>query len=504
MKPPTLEDRTSGVLLHVTSLPGPFFNGDLGASARRFVDFLSKTDQRWWQVLPINPIGLGDSPYSTTCTLAYEPLLLGLDGFVRDGLVKRRALASPPRGASRSVDYRRARRFRQTYWRQAFEAFCGQAGRSLRRAFNKFCRQTGWLDDFTLFHALSDHYGGKPWSTWPDELVRRRPAALRKARTEFAESIEYLAFLQFMFHRQWQDLRQYSRDRGVGILGDVPIFVDYASADVWANQDLFWLGKDRRPTYVSGAPPDAFNRNGQLWGHALYRWDVMKRRGFKWWVDRLRHALSLFDAVRLDHFIGFHNYWQVSGTARTAKGGKWVRAAGAQLFSKLQSELGALPFVAEDLGQATPEVWALRDRFGFPGMRVLQFGFNREDGGDYHMPHRCERNNVVYTGTHDNDTTVGWFRSLARQGQGHRRENIRRLLGNHGREVHWDFIRLAMTSVSNVAIFPVQDLLGLGASARMNTPGVAKGNWRWRLAEGDLDGDIARRLRELTRISGRV
>lgn len=499
-----MHSRCSGLLCHVTSLPGPYFNGDLGAASRSFVDFLASTGQRWWQVLPINPIGLGNSPYSTTSTLAFEPLLLDLDGLVCDGLLKRRALEAPTRGTSSRVDYRRAFRFRQRYWLEAFDAFRGAPGRPMRRAFAKFRRETAWLDDYALFQALSDKFGGKPWSSWPEDLVRRKPAVLRSARQELSEPIEYLVFLQFVFHRQWRDLHQYCRERGVGILGDVPIFVDFDSADVWVHQDLFWIGKDRRPTYVSGAPPDSFNRNGQLWGHALYRWDVMKRRGFTWWVDRLRHALSLFDAVRLDHFIGFHNYWQVSGNARTARRGKWVGAAGGALFERLQVDLGELPFVAEDLGQATPEVWALRDRFDFPGMRVLQFGFNRTDGGDYHMPHQFERNSVVYTGTHDNDTTVGWYRSLGSQGQKNRRENARRFFGGGGKDVHWDFIRLAMTSVADVAMIPVQDLLGLGASARMNTPGVADGNWRWRLDADQLDDAVAQRLLELTQISGRA
>lgn len=491
--------------MHVTSLPGPYFNGDLGNATKGFVEFLSRCGTTWWQVLPVNPIGPGNSPYSTTSTFAYEPLLIGLEPLVRLGLLRRKDIAHPTCGDATKVDYRKARRFREGLWQKAYATFRSNRGklRSLSQSYGRFKREMSWLADYTLFEALASCFGTTNWATWPKDLVERKPAALRRARSELAENLDYLSFLQFLFHCQWKDLRTVCHEKGIGILGDMPIFVGYESADVWANQKLFWLRKDGRPQYVSGAPPDSFNRSGQLWGHALYRWDAMEESGFRWWVERSRQALALFDAVRLDHFIGFHRYWRVAGGARTALRGKWVRARGQKLFEKLSSEFGELPFIAEDLGQVTPAVWALRDHYEFPGMRVLHFGFNSEDGNDYHMPHQFDRNCVVYTGTHDNDTSSGWFRSLSRGGQRKKREVVKRFLATNGKEIHWDLIRCAMTSVANVAIVPAQDLLGLGSSARMNTPGVAEGNWRWRLKDGDLGTRITRQLEEIVRVTGR-
>lgn len=486
-EPPSLARRASGVLLHPTSLPGPGEWGDLGPEAFRFADFLAEAGQRWWQMLPIGPVGAADSPYLSSSSFAGDPRLVSLEALARDGLLPR---------AQRSGS-------REAWLRYAFERFRSRP-RALSElaAFRNRCRH--WLPDYALFEALRNAYRGATWTAWQAPLRDRHPRALARARRALATEIRFHEFVQYAFERQWAALRAHCADRGIGLIGDVPIFVSHDSADVWAHPEIFRLDARGRPQVVAGVPPDYFSRTGQLWGNPLYRWEVLRRRGYDWWLARLRAAFARFDAVRLDHFIGFHRYWEVPAGARTAVHGRWRPGPGAPFFEAVFRSLGRVQLIAEDLGRITPEVEALRDRFGLPGMRVLQFAFGSDPGSERYRPHRYPRNCVVYTGTHDNDTLVGWFRGASAPHVARERAFALRYAASDGREVHWDFIRLAWSSVANTAIVPAQDLLGLGSEARMNTPGVPTGNWRWRLRPRQLGPPIARRLRELTETYGRL
>jgi 4-alpha-glucanotransferase len=507
----TLDRRAGGILLHLTSLPGPYGTGDLGPASRDVARFLAESGQGWWQMLPIGPPGGGDSPYSATSSFAGSPLLVSLDDLVPLGLLRRDDL-HPPTALSRGrIDYRGAAAFRDSRLRLAAERFFAGKARE-RREFDAFRRrESRWIEDDALFHALKDAHGGGGWLRWPAPLRRRERGALAEARRALAAEIRYRAFVQYLFACQWDRFRGELRERNVGLIGDVPIFVSHDSADVWVHQDIFRLDRDGRPEVVAGVPPDYFSRTGQRWGNPVYRWDVLKRRGYDWWLDRLDHALARFDVVRLDHFIGFHRTWVVPARAKTALRGIWAPGPGASFFEAARNRLGGLPFIAEDLGLVTPEVLALRDRFSLPGIRVLQFGFRDGDGGEYHRPHRHPPRSVAYTGTHDNDTVVGWFRgkgagSSTRTPEEVRRERafLTRYLGGRPREIHWAMIRLAWGSPADTAIVPVQDLLGLGSAARMNRPGTAQGNWQWRLADGALDRRLAHRLAELSETFSRT
>jgi 4-alpha-glucanotransferase len=494
---PRLGTRASGVLLHPTSLPGPHGSGDLGPEAHRFVDFLARARQRWWQMLPVVPPGAGNSPYQSISAFAGSPLLISLDGLVRRGLLKRHELVSESRLEPGRVRYPAVRRFRERALRIAFERF--EVRRSRQRGFEAFCaRSRDWLDDFALFRALRDAHGGVPWTAWEPELRTRRASALARARHSLSSRIRYHQFVQLEFHRQWSALRRHCGERGVSLIGDLPIFVAHNSADVWAHQELFRLDRNGRRSVQAGVPPDYFSATGQLWGNPIYRWDAMRARGYDWWLARLRTELARFDAVRLDHFIGFQNYWEVPRRARTARNGRWVLGPGAHFFGHVFRTLGKLQLIAEDLGVVTPQVEALRDRFSLPGMKVLHFAFAPQ--AEASRPHHFQRNAVVYTGTHDNDTTRGWFRSLDRE----QRELVRTYLDSNGRQVHWDLIRLAWLSPPHTAIVPAQDLLGLGASARMNRPARPSGNWAWRVSAGALAEPLAERLGDLTSLYGRA
>lgn len=497
------QDRSSGILAHLTSLPGPHGCGDLGPPAHEFVAYLAQAGQRWWQTLPVGPPGRGDSPYDGQSSFAGSALLLSLQDLVNDGLLSADELTPPPALAQGKVKYNPTRRFREEKLRLAHSRFIRQK-RHLRADYERFRERTAdWLPDYCLFRVLRDHIG-KPWTEWDPELRRRDPHALGKARSEHISHIQYHEFIQYSFDRQWSALRTTCRGLGVRLLGDVPIYVAHDTAEVWANPQLFHLDSGGECTVVSGVPPDAFSKTGQLWGNPLYRWESLQETDFAWWVARLRASLSRFDAVRLDHFIGFHRYWEVPARARTARRGRFVPVPGRQLFAALKRELGGLPFVAEDLGRVTPEVRQLLNDLGLPGMRVLQFAFDGGDGREY-LPHRYDRRTVVYTGTHDNDTTLGWYRELERTRDlrtkpalKQRRDRLLQYLGTDGTEIHWDLIRLALGSVANTAIIPLQDVLGLGSSARMNVPGTPTGNWSWRLQPGQLSPEIAERLAKLT------
>jgi 4-alpha-glucanotransferase len=502
--------RTSGILLHPTSLPGGSGIGALGAPAHRFAAWLADAGQSLWQVLPLGPTGYGDSPYQCFSAFGGNPLLVDLDLLAAEGLLGE-GEARGPAGDEERVDYGAVIDFKLPALARAADAFREKAPPAERLAFAEFCAaNAAWLDDLAHFLALKAAHGGRPWVEWETALAGRQPEAMVGSRRELAREVEDRQVAQYLFFRQWAALRARCAALGVRVMGDVPIFVAHDSADVWAHPELFALGADGRPLVQAGVPPDYFSATGQLWGNPIYRWDVMARDGFAWWTARFRSALQLFDLVRLDHFRGFEAYWEVPGEDETAENGAWVKGPGRALFDALTRTLGPLPIVAENLGVITPEVEALRGRYAFPGMAVLQFAFGGDALTNTFLPHHYTRDLVVYTGTHDNDTTVGWWtagvgdttRSAAEvQAE---RDFAAAYLGSDGREIHWDFVRAAQASVADTAIVPLQDVLGLGGSARMNVPSREHGNWCWRFRDGDLTDARRDRLRGLAEIYGRV
>jgi 4-alpha-glucanotransferase len=503
--------RTSGILLHPTSLPGRFGIGELGPEALRFAEFLAAAGQRLWQVLPLGPTGYGDSPYQCFSAFAGNPLLVSLDLLEAEGLLMPADLADTPIFPETEVDYGPVIDFKRSALARAFSRFRDVAGPEQREAFERFSReQAAWLDDFALFMAVKSAHAGVAWTEWDREIAARRPEALEKWKREKADEIEATRFTQYLFFHQWAELRRHCHARHIRIMGDVPIFVAHDSADVWAHPELFQLDEAGRPTVVAGVPPDYFSSTGQLWGNPLYRGDELARTGYAWWIDRVRSTLSVVDLIRLDHFRGFEASWEIPASAPTAATGQWVKGPGAALFEALRGALRELPIVAENLGVITPEVEALRERFGFPGMAILQFAFGGDPQSSTFIPHNHTRDRVVYTGTHDNDTVLGWWTSGI--GDSTRtpeeveaeREFARRYMHSDGKEIHWDFIRTLLGSVAELAIVPLQDVLGLGSEARMNVPARPRGNWRWRFTAGALTPEIRQRLREMTETYGRV
>ncbi|MEI7643940.1 MAG: 4-alpha-glucanotransferase [Chloroflexales bacterium] len=496
--------RSSGILLHPTSLPGPWGIGDLGASAYRFVDFLAAAGQRLWQVLPLGPTGYGDSPYQCFSAFAGNPLLVSLDDLVDRGLLGQAEVEAAAEAAGGfgvdHVDYGRVIGFKLGLLRASYERMRDGTAIGLADDFEAFCvEHDAWLDDYALFMALKDAHGGASWNTWAPELRLRKAAALRHARKELAEPVMVQKYLQFLFFSQWTPLKAYANAHDIRIIGDAPIFVAYDSADVWANPKLFYLDAEGIPTVVAGVPPDYFSATGQLWGNPLYRWDRMAKDGYAWWIARLRQTFSIVDILRLDHFRGFEAYWEVPAAEETAINGTWVKGPGAALFAHLREALGELPIIAEDLGLITPEVHAMREAFGFPGMKVLQFAFGDSPANPY-LPHNYEPGCVVYSGTHDNNTTVGWFQEISAED----REAIRLYLGRDGSDIAWDFIRLALMSVADIAVVPLQDVLRIGSDGRMNTPGRPDGNWSWRFRAEALSDGLAFGVRLLTAAYGRI
>jgi 4-alpha-glucanotransferase len=494
--------RASGILLHITSLPGRFGIGDLGPEAYSFVDLLVETGQRWWQILPLNPTGYDNSPYQSYSSFAGNPLLISPEGLAEAGWLVADDLSDYPSLPSGHVDFEGVVTAKERILRRAFERF-----RVRRLDFDAFhAREASWLHDFSVYMALKEVHGGRPWYQWDPELAHRRPEALAEASHRLADVIFYHQFVQYAFDRQWRVLREACAARDVQFIGDVPIFVAWDSADVWARPDLFRLDDHGRPTVVAGVPPDYFSAEGQLWGNPLYRWEAHAAEGFAWWIARMRAAIQRVDLVRLDHFRGFEAYWEVPADAPTAATGRWVKAPGAALLNTLRTALGGLPIIAEDLGVITPEVEALRDDFGLPGMRILQFGFNTDPTADFNLPQRYINHCIAYTGTHDNDTIVGWFTTRhAHTTQPPEeieaeRAFALRYLGTGGTEIHWDMIRVLLASVADTVIFPLQDVLGLGSNARMNVPGTAVGNWTWRVEAGQLHKAIVDRLAEQTAV----
>lgn len=503
--------RRSGLLLHPTSLPGRFGIGDFGPAAYQFLDFLCRSGQRLWQVLPLGPTGYGNSPYQSPSAFAGNTLLISLEKLSEQGLLERSVL-SQTAFRQETLDFDSVMGHRHEVFQRAFDAFKLRAPSKLKEEYDAFCRSNqSWLPDFALFRAIKEEHRGIAWTHWEPRLITRNAGALKEWSEKLQNRIQQEYFLQFEFAKQWGDLRRYAADRSIQVIGDIPIFVAHDSADVWCNQDKFYLDAAGNPTVVAGVPPDYFSETGQLWGNPLYRWDLMKQEGYAWWLSRLKHSFQLYDLVRIDHFRGFEAYWEIPGDAPDARTGKWIPGPGADMFIKAHEVLGDLPVIAEDLGLITPEVEALRDGLGFPGMRVLQFGFGSTEGDRQFLPHNFVHNCIAYTGTHDNDTTAGWFHSAAGEGTTRTQDQVERerafvmaYLRCDGKEIEWDMIRAAWSSVADTAIAPMQDLLGLGSPARMNLPGTSVGNWIWRLRDGLMTDALADRLGELTSLYDRA
>lgn len=499
-------ERSAGVLLHPTSLPSRYGIGDLGDSAYHFVDFLAAARQRLWQLLPLGPTGYGDSPYQSFSTFAGNPLLISPDRLVSDGFLPAEAVEVIPDFPAHMVDYGPVIEYKQSLLRQAYQHFQADGDSPQHEAYEGFCRNTAyWLDDFAMFMALKDYHNeldGGVWNTWPTAIAKRQVRAMKQWSTQLATEIEIHKFQQFLFYKQWLELKAYANRQGIKIIGDVPIFVAYDSADVWAHPELFHLTKDGTPSVVAGVPPDYFSETGQRWGNPLYNWEKIAADNYSWWVQRIHMSLVQADIVRIDHFRGFEAYWEIPANEPTAVIGHWVKGPGAEIFEVIQAKLGELPIIAEDLGVITPEVEELRDRFDFPGMRILQFAFGGERNSSF-LPYNYDKNTVVYTGTHDNETTLGWYLNATED----ERDHVRRYLVSSGRDIVWDLIRLAYASTANMAIIPMQDLFVLGNEARMNYPGREGGWWRWRYTREMFSArasGIAMGLAELAHLYGRV
>ena len=498
-----LDRRRSGVLLHPTSLPGPHGSGDAGPGAYHFVDWLVAAGQTAWQVLPLNPIGPGHSPYAGVSAFAGSPLLIALEPLIESGWLAPIDVGEPAAFNARRIDYHRVVPWRMTRLRAAHAGFVARASGGRRTEFDDYCAaQAGWLDDYALFMALDDaqHARGSfaPWTQWDAPLARREPAALAAARAQHAEAISFWKFVQWCFDSQWAALKAYANDRGIVLVGDLPIFVSHHSADCWARPDLYLLDERFEPRVVAGVPPDYFSATGQRWGNPLYDWHAMQRDGYAWWIERVRRQTQLADLIRVDHFRGFAGCWEIPASCPTAVEGRWVPGPGAALFDALRAALGKPPLIAEDLGVITPDVVELRDRFGFPGMRILQFAFS-DDANHSFLPHNYVENCCVYTGTHDNDTTLGWWQSATERERAFAAEYV----GATDGEFHWAMMRAASASIARLAVFQMQDVLGLGSGHRMNTPGQLD-CWTWRFDWDMVGADSARRLARLTAAYGRA
>jgi 4-alpha-glucanotransferase len=497
-----MKRRGSGILLHITSLPSPHGIGDLGPSAYQFADFLARARQCYWQILPltpVHPVG-GNSPYFGRSAFAGNPLLISPELLARGGLLTDGEISSPPVSSASYVDFPAVISYKEKLFDRAFDRF---RKRNPDRDYQDFCsRNALWLEDYCRFVAIHSHFGGKAWGDWPPEVRDRGPEALKALDRELAPLLEREKFLQHTFFQQWSALKNYCNQRGVQIIGDLPIYVNYDSADLWMHPEIFKLDADKKPYVVSGVPPDYFSKTGQLWGNPIYRWDELRRTGFDWWIRRMEQNGHLCDLLRIDHFIGLAAYWEIPAQENTAINGKWVPAQGEEFLKTLYKKFPLFPLIAEDLGSVTPAVRELMEKFGLPGMKVLLFAFSGDTANPY-LPHNHIPHCILYTGTHDNNTVRGWF---DREASAEDKKNFFRYLGREvsAQEVSAEFIRLAMMSVADVVILPVQDLLGLGAESRMNTPSTTEGNWKWRLLPGQITPAQGERLRELTEIYGRA
>src|SRR5208337_865391 len=497
--------RSSGILLHPTSLPGAHGIGELGGEAHRFVDFLKDAGQRIWQVLPLGPTGYGVSPYQCFSAFAGSPLLINLDSLVKRGYLSSDDLGQQPKLPRDSVDFGTLIRWKLPLLRKAAENFRLSADSGEQAAYQAFCqRHSSWLEEFALFMALKEVHDYVMWTLWEPELALREPTALDKARRDLHEQIETNKFIQFEFDREWSDLKAHCGRNGIRVMGDVPIYVAQDSSDVWAEPGMFDLEPDGKPRVIAGVPPDYFSATGQCWGNPIYRWDIHAKTGFQWWIARFRRAFEMLDMIRLDHFRGFEAYYEIPGTETTAVNGKWVKGPGAALFEAVGTALENLSILAEDLGVITPEVTGLRNRFGFPGMAILQFAFGKDPQAPDFKPHNYPRHRVAYTGTHDNDTVVGWWNSTGAADSTRTPEDVekemefaKRYLDTDGTDIHWVMIRTLMASVADTVIFPLQDVLGIGSEGRMNLPGTPSGNWHWRYRTEELTVGIGTRLRQL-------
>ena len=494
-------ERSGGILLHPTSLPGPYGIGDLGPQAYRFVDWLASTGCKLWQVLPLGPTGYGDSPYQCFSAFAGNPYLISVDLLLRDGLLTPDDLRDKPDFPASSVDYGWIIPWKLDLLQKAFSRFLS-APDDLRREFDYFCAENAsWLDDYALFMAIKEAHGGGAWNGWQKSIRTRKPSAMDKARKEFTDDIRRHSFYQFLFFRQWHDLRKYANDKDIKIIGDIPIFIAYDSADAWSNPDLFFLDEDSLPTVVAGVPPDYFSPTGQLWGNPLYRWDAHQETGYAWWIERFRAVLKMVDIIRLDHFRGFAGYYEIPFGSPTAETGRWVPGPGADFLKVLDEKLSDkrteeidLPIIAEDLGVITPDVVALRDGFKLPGMKILQFGF--DEPKNPFLPHNYPSHCVAYTGTHDNDTARGWFDTAP---EAERRYALN-YLNTDADHFVWELMRGVWSSVAVYALAPMQDALNLGGYARMNFPSRLGGNWEWRMSEADMNEPLAKRLQGLNKL----
>nr|AHB52791.1 MalQ-D enzyme [Cyanobacterium sp. CLg1] len=501
-----LDRRSSGILLHPTSLPSPYGIGDLGNGAYRFVDFLQESDQKIWQVLPLGPTGAGNSPYLAYSALAGNPLLISLDILYGDGLLTQEDLNSI-KGVFASVDSSKVHfdlviEHKFTIIAKAFDAFKEKPQEDeYYQQFIKFTKDYSyWLDDYALYMALKDYNEAEPWFQWEESIAKRDATAIAEWTDKLSEEIEYQKFLQFSFFRQWRNLKNYANERGIQIFGDIPIYVAHDSVDVWANQSIFRLDEKGAASLMAGVPPDYFSATGQLWGNPVYDWEKLEKTKFAWWIQRIKGMLEYVDIMRIDHFRGFEAYWGVPQGETTAMNGEWLKAPGDKFFTLLKQELGELPIVAEDLGVITPAVEALRDKYDFPGMKILHFAFDSGRDNVFLPYNYINPNCVVYTGTHDNDTTIGWFDKRSDED----RQKVIDYLGCIcDKGIHWSMINLAMSSVANLAIFPIQDILGLGSDAKMNTPGTVENNWTWRYTDGALHDGIMGHLRYVTYLYGR-
>ncbi len=498
-----MEYRASGILLHITSLPSSHGIGDLGEWAYRFTDFMAEAGQSYWQILPLNPTDPvhGNSPYSSASAFAGNILLIAPELMVRDSLLTNNDLAPIPHFPGGSVDYNSARKYKERLFRKAVDRF---QRKTHSNDYKTFCTANAhWLDDFSLFTALKSNFDGKSWHLWPEKIRDRDPSQLQKVRENLQNTIEKVKILQYIFFKQWFSLKDYSNKLDIRIIGDIPIYVNYDSADVWSNREIFKLDDDGTPLAVAGVPPDYFSKTGQLWGNPVYRWDVLKDREFGWWVERFRHNLKLYDLIRIDHFRGYVKYWEVPPQASTAKNGMWVTAPADEFFAVLNKKFPSLPVFVEDLGKITPDVEMLLNRLGFPGIRPILFAFSENLPRHKCAPHNIEKNSVAYTGTHDCNTVLGWFHSEASRSDKARlfRYLGRRIKSSH---LHREMVRLAMGTAAQTVIIPMQDILGLGEEARMNLPGTATGNWRWQLLREQITPSLGRELKSLTEMFGRV
>ncbi|MCO6436594.1 MAG: 4-alpha-glucanotransferase [Phycisphaerae bacterium] len=510
-----LNQRASGILLHPTSLPGPHGIGDIGPEAYRFVDLLEKTGQSLWQVLPLGPTGYGNSPYMSFSAFGGNPLLISPDLLREEGMLAAEDLKDRPRFSEGRVEYESVIHYKYDLLEKAYRQFRQESSGRLPADFYSFCeRNAFWVEDYALFMSLKEAHEQRVWSEWEESAARHVTASLARWRNELADRIQFRKFLQYIFFKQWCALKDYCHERNIRIIGDIPIYVAYDSAEVWANSHLFHLDEQGDPIVVAGVPPDYFSSTGQRWGNPIYRWEAMAERGFQWWIERFRMNFALADVVRLDHFRGFEAYWEVPASEETATNGRWARGPGAQLFYAVAEALERLGIefdvIAEDLGVITPDVDELRDKMGFPGMRILQMAFGNDPKAADYKPHNYDKKCAAYTATHDHNTTAGWFTAEPGSQTTQTPQEIeaeRRLameyVGSDGHEIHWDFIRLVLASVANTAIVPMQDLLGLGTESRMNRPGSASGNWEWRLHAGAVTSEVSDRLRELTNLYGR-